>query len=123
MLTPDLYIFFVGLGGNRYSRRRVAEYFMENFATLDKRFSASFGISHLIKYSLGTLTSKADLQKVQDFFKGKGGFINWSELTHTDVSRFVLTVGQVNDSIQASADWLERDLDDVSEWLKSNKYL
>jgi aminopeptidase 2 len=70
---------------------------------LDEKFNASFGLSHLIKFSLQYLTSKEDLAKIQAFFKDK------------DTRRFKLTIEQVYDSIQASINWLERDQEDVNQ--------
>lgn len=108
-----------GLSANRVARRRVADYFMENYDALNKRYSDSFGVSqpkmlgnpiadppqmsYLIKGSLASLSSKEDLAKVKAFFKDK------------DVRRFRLSVAQVYDTIQAASDWLERDQKDVEE--------
>ena len=40
-----------------------------------------------------------------------------------DTKKFQMPVSQTLDSIQASADWLKRDKEDILEWLKANKYL
>lgn len=65
----------------------------------------------MVKGSFNSLTSYEDLEDAKAFFKDK------------DVRKFRLSVSQTFDSIQASADWLKRDLEDVEQWLKDNKYL
>lgn len=107
----DLYIFCFGLAGNKVSRRKTANWFKDNYDDLYKRFGDSYGISYLVKGSFNSLSSYEDLEEVKAFFKDK------------DVRKFRLAVSQTFDSIQANADWLARDKEDVSQWLKDNKYL
>jgi hypothetical protein len=57
----------------------------------------------VVKGSFNSLTSYEDLADVKAFFKDK------------DVRKFRLAVEQTFDSIQASADWLKRDQEDVSQ--------
>jgi aminopeptidase 2 len=72
----------------------------------------------VIKGAFNQLTSYEDLEKAKQFFKDKGELYHCSEeasLRGVDVSRFRLVVSQAYDSIQASADWLSRDKNDVEE--------
>ena len=57
----------------------------------------------MVKGSFNSLSSYEDLEEVKAFFKDK------------DVRKFRLAVSQTFDSIQANADWLARDKEDVSQ--------
>lgn len=57
----------------------------------------------VVKGSFNSLSSYEDLEDVKAFFKDK------------DVRKFRLSVSQTYDSIQANADWLERDSADVEQ--------
>nr|XP_018263637.1 aminopeptidase 2 [Kwoniella dejecticola CBS 10117]OBR85795.1 aminopeptidase 2 [Kwoniella dejecticola CBS 10117] len=107
----DLYIFFFGLTANKYARRRLAEFFVSDFDVLMKRYPDGYGVNYLVKGAFQSLSSHEDLKMVQDFFKDK------------DIRKYKSAVAQSCDSIQAAADWLQRDSEDVEKWLKENKYL
>jgi len=109
----DMMYYFVGLSGNRASRRRLSEYFKENYEKLYKRFEGNFSLNYLIKYGFESFSNEKDAQELEKFFKDK------------DTSKFNLALAQALDSIRASAKWLDRSRDDVAqwynEWKKSNK--
>ncbi|WVQ78532.1 hypothetical protein IAT38_000618 [Cryptococcus sp. DSM 104549] len=107
----DLAIFFYGLSGNRYSRKKVADYFMSEYETIMKRFPDGYGLNYLVKGSFASLTSHEDLARAKEFFKDK------------DVRKYKSAVAQAYESIQAAADWNQRDKKDVEDWLKENQFL
>ncbi|KAG9085108.1 Aminopeptidase 2 mitochondrial [Ceratobasidium sp. UAMH 11750] len=101
----DMMYYFAGLSSNRASRRRIAEFLQENYEKLFKRFEGNFSLSYLVKYGFDSFSSEADAQDVENFFKSK------------DTSKFNLALAQTLDSIRASAKWLNRSKDDVTQWL------
>ncbi|KAH7340339.1 leucyl aminopeptidase [Rhizoctonia solani] len=94
-----------GLSANRASRRRIAEYFKENYEQLYKRFEGNFSLNYLVKYSFDSFSTEQDAKDVEEFFKNK------------DSSKYNLALAQTLDSIRASAKWLERSRDDVAQWM------
>ncbi|ODN83394.1 hypothetical protein L202_01538 [Cryptococcus amylolentus CBS 6039] len=107
----DLYIGFFGLGANRYTRHKLAQYFKDEYDTLMKRYPDGYGLVYLVKGAFASLTSKEDLEATKKFFDTK------------DISKYKLAVAQTYDSITAASNWVERDVKDVEAWLKENKYL
>ncbi|KAG8691051.1 Aminopeptidase 2 mitochondrial [Ceratobasidium sp. 423] len=101
----DIMYYFAGLSGNRASRRRIAEYFKENYEQLLKRFEGNFSLNYLVKYSFDSFSSEQDAKEVEAFFKDK------------DNSKYNLALAQTLDSIRASAKWLGRSREDVAQWL------
>ncbi|WRT67329.1 uncharacterized protein IL334_004299 [Kwoniella shivajii] len=107
----DLYIFFFGLSANKYARRGLAEYFIREYDSLMKRYPDGYGVNYLVKGAFASLSSHEDFKMVKDFFKDK------------DIRKYKSAVAQTLDSIQAAADWVDRDSQDIEEWLKEHKYL
>ncbi|KAL5636049.1 hypothetical protein ACGC1H_004760 [Rhizoctonia solani] len=101
----DIMYYFAGLSGDRASRRRVAEYFKENYEKLYKRFEGNFSLNYLVKYSFDSFSTEQDAKDVEEFFKNK------------DSSKYNLALAQTLDSIRANAKWLERSRDDVAQWM------
>ncbi|CUA72325.1 hypothetical protein RSOLAG22IIIB_00991 [Rhizoctonia solani] len=101
----DIMYYFAGLAGNRAGRRRVAEYFKENYEKIYKRFEGNFSLNYLVKYAFDSLSSEQDAKDVEEFFKNK------------DTSKYNLALAQTLDSIRASAKWLGRSRDDVAQWM------
>ncbi|KAK8869616.1 hypothetical protein IAR55_000183 [Kwoniella newhampshirensis] len=107
----DLYIFFFGFSANRYSRRKIAEYFYAEYDNLIKRYPDGYGLNYLIKGSFASLSTHKDKERLLEFFKDK------------NTKQFKLALAQTCDSIQAAADWVQRDKKDVEEWFMENKSL
>lgn len=57
----------------------------------------------MVKGAFNSFSSYEDLEKCKAFFKDK------------DIRKFKLAVSQTFDSVQASADWLKRDTEDVKQ--------
>ncbi|KAE8222062.1 hypothetical protein CF319_g4685 [Tilletia indica] len=107
----DYMYFFAGLAGNRIGRRMLWTETKARYEQLYKAFEGNFSISRLIEYSFSSLTTKADLEDVQAFFKDK------------EVAKYSMGLQQGLDSVRANSQWLERDAADVEAWLKSKGYL
>ncbi|KIO32561.1 hypothetical protein M407DRAFT_213745 [Tulasnella calospora MUT 4182] len=105
----DTMYFFSGAAANRESRRRIGEFFKENYDTITKMFEGNFSLSYLVKFSFQELTTEKDADAVEAWFKDK------------DVSKFNLALAQSLDTIRANAKWLQRSKDDVADWLKKSK--
>ncbi|KAK0521743.1 Aminopeptidase 2 mitochondrial [Tilletia horrida] len=109
--AQDFMYFFAGLAGNRVGRRLLWAETKARYDQLAKVFEGNFSLSRLIEYSFSSLTTKADLEDVQAFFKDK------------DVAKYSMGLQQGLDSVRANSQWLERDAADVEAWLKGNGYL
>ncbi|KIO15900.1 hypothetical protein M407DRAFT_235051 [Tulasnella calospora MUT 4182] len=105
----DITDFFSGAASNRESRRRIGEFFKENYDTLTNMFGGVFSLPSLVKSSFQELTTEKDADAVEAWFKDK------------DVSKYNLSLAQSLDRIRANAKWLERCKDDVADWLKESK--
>lgn len=68
----DVYLFFMALAANRDARRRGADYLISRWGQLNKRFHASFGLRNAILGAFGPLSSKKDLEMVEEFVKENG---------------------------------------------------
>jgi len=102
----DYTIFFQNLAFNRRTKRKTASFMMEHFDEIYKRFSGTFQMNSLIKCSFEGLTTKADAQNIQGFFKGK------------DVSKYDLVLQQALETILSNADLIERSTQDVKYCLE-----
>ncbi|BEJ17486.1 hypothetical protein CspHIS471_0608870 [Cutaneotrichosporon sp. HIS471] len=100
----DVYLFFMGLAANPAARRDGAQYLMDRWDELNKRFHASYGLRNAIAGALGALSSKEDLAKVEAFVK------------NNDTAKYATILDQAVEGIRARAAWVERDTDDVSAW-------
>lgn len=65
----------------------------------------------IVSVSFSKLTSFADAKDAEQFFRDK------------DTSPYRQWLDQGLEAVRASAKWLERDEDDVKEWLRSGGYL
>lgn len=70
----DVYLFFMGLAANPTARRTGAQYLMDRWDELNKRFHASYGLRNAIAGAFGALSSRKDLEKVEGFVKDNGGW-------------------------------------------------
>lgn len=109
--TQDFMYFFASLSGNPLSRRMLWDSFTERYDELITKFEGNFSLANLIKYMVGSFTSKKDADTIEAFFKGK------------NTSRYNMSLAQGLDAVHAQASWLHRDVDDVKSWLQAHKYL
>jgi aminopeptidase 2 len=113
----DVYIFFMGLAANSAARRDGAQYLMDRWDELNKRFHASFGLRNAIGGAFGALSSKKDLEKVEAFVKDNGESKRGGELT-ADTAKYATILEQAVEGMRARAAWVERDTEDVASWFK-----
>lgn len=78
---------------------------------IEAKLFASLGIFGVIAgIMIQGLSSRKHLQEIEVFFNGK------------DTSKYDKQLALVLDSLKANIAWVERDGDDVREWLKDNGY-
>ncbi|TKA51094.1 hypothetical protein B0A53_05880 [Rhodotorula sp. CCFEE 5036] len=109
--SQDMLPFVGNLARNTDTKSKVWQWLQENFATLEKRFSRGWMLSVLVKNTVSSFTTEADAQAVEAFFREK------------DTKSFDQALQQGLDAIRASAKWLERDSNDVEQWLREHQYL
>ncbi|KIW94428.1 uncharacterized protein Z519_04404 [Cladophialophora bantiana CBS 173.52] len=108
----DIYMPIGGLGTTSEGIERRWEWMCANWDELVEKLPPSMTmLSSVVSICVAGFTSDAQLKKVEDFFEGK------------DKKGFDRSLQQSMDSIQAKANWLKRDGEDVWGWLKSNGYL
>ncbi|GMK57699.1 hypothetical protein CspeluHIS016_0405330 [Cutaneotrichosporon spelunceum] len=100
----DVYLFFMGMAANPAARRNGAQYLMDQWDELNKRFHASYGLRNAIAGAFGALSSKEDLAKVETFIKDN------------DTAKYATILEQAVEGMRARVAWVERDTDDVSSW-------
>lgn len=101
-----------GLRGHREGAEALWAWFTENFDVLAKKFPAALTmLGTLVSLCSNNFTTHAQAQEVADFFKNK------------DTKGFDRSLAQSLDAIAAKASWVERDHEDVKEWLKASGYL
>lgn len=103
------------LTGHRSCSENVAalwQWYQENYTKLTERAPPSMSMfGTLVKICTRQLTTRDHLKQVQAFHKDK------------DTTGFKMALEQSCDDIRASAGWVERDRDDVAQFLKSEGLL
>ncbi len=107
----DFMFFFAALSGNPAGRRLIWDATKSRWEALSKRFAGNFSLSRIIEYSFSAFSSEQDAQDVEQFFKDK------------DTAKFSMGLSQGLDAVRARARWVERDAEDVKQWLQANGYL
>ncbi|KAE8215690.1 hypothetical protein CF327_g1094 [Tilletia walkeri] len=105
-----LYV-FAGLADNPISRRVWWETVKKHFEEVYKVLEASVSFSRIVESCITRFTRKEDLDDVEAFFKDK------------ETSKYSMGLQQGLDSIRSNSRWLQRDSDDVAEWLRSHDFL
>ncbi|GAA6024593.1 hypothetical protein JCM8202_005070 [Rhodotorula sphaerocarpa] len=109
--TSNVLNFCVRLCENPAAKRRLWSFFKENYETFESRYRAGWTLAVIVSVSFSKLTSFADAEDAEQFFRDK------------DTSPYRQWLDQGLEAVRASAKWLERDEDDVKEWLRSGGYL
>jgi len=107
--TQDIMSFFVGASSYSPARRATWEYFKTNYDALATRFKGNFSFSRVVQYSFDQFSSNKDADAVEKFFSDKNN------------KDYAQALSQGLDSIRSKAGWVERDAEDVEQWLKSQK--
>ncbi|KAH7930860.1 hypothetical protein BV22DRAFT_1101563 [Leucogyrophana mollusca] len=104
--NQDLIYFFGGLQSNPLTRRSSAQFFMNNYDDIYKRYEGNFSLKDVIATCFEHLTAEGDYDKTVEFFKDK------------DTSKYNLALSQTLDSIRSSSGWLKRSTADITYWLE-----
>ncbi|KAF7363266.1 Aminopeptidase 1 [Mycena sanguinolenta] len=102
----DIMYSFRGLQQNIHARRRLATFFQDNYDALMKRFEGNFTVKNLVSISYGALSTKKDVESIEEFFKDK------------DTSKYHLALAQVLETIRTRIAYIERSFDDLNDWLR-----
>ncbi|ETW82731.1 Metallo peptidase M1 [Heterobasidion irregulare TC 32-1] len=101
----DVTYFFSGLAANFKARRPLVAFFEDNYDALYKRFEGNFTLKYLVTSVLSGLSTEADRQSVDAFFKDK------------DTGKYNLALAQALDGINAKSAWIARSSADIQQWL------
>ncbi|VDB93806.1 unnamed protein product [Peniophora sp. CBMAI 1063] len=103
--NQDVVHFFAGLNANHKARRRVRDYFEQEYETLSERFKGTSAMRHFVTSTYSGYSTQEDLEHVRDFFKEK------------DTAWYSMALAQAIDSIKARIRWIERSTGDVRNYL------
>jgi len=106
----DIVYFFDGQQMNFGTRRRSAQFLLDNFETLEEKYEGNFSFQDVVSAALGHLNTEKDIKRINEFFE------------HRDTSRYHLALAQTLDSLRASTAWIKRSTVDISEWLSGRYY-
>ncbi|KAJ7748797.1 leucyl aminopeptidase [Mycena maculata] len=101
----DVVLFCMGLKSNPVARRLLAKFFQDNYDALSKRFATNSMLKYFIEACFGGLSTQADYDDVETFFKDK------------DTSRYSMALAQALETIRARIAYIGRTKDDLSAWL------
>ena len=94
------------LGSHAYGRRAAWQFLTENWDTLEKRYSSSGMLAHIISTVCSGFARTQDAEAIEKFFKDHPA---------PDATR---VIAESIEYICARADWYERDKNDIAEALK-----
>lgn len=109
--AQDFSYVYSALSSNVKSRRALWEATKMHFDTLMRLFDGNFSFVDVIKSAIAGLTSEEDYEDVLRFFHDK------------DTSQYSQSLAQSLESIQAQRRWLQRDAEDVQQWLHMHEFL
>ncbi|KAJ7273515.1 ERAP1-like C-terminal domain-containing protein [Mycena haematopus] len=102
----DITYSFSGLQSNIYARRQLATFFKDNYDTFMKRFEGNFTMKYLVSLSFGALSTKEDVESIEEFFKDKA------------TSKYNMALAQMLETVKTRIAYIERSLDDLNDWLR-----
>ncbi|CAL5873549.1 uncharacterized protein PFLUO_LOCUS7829 [Penicillium psychrofluorescens] len=110
--NQDIYMPLGGLRSHPAGIEARWTWLKENWDGIYKRLPPSLGmLGMVIQLSTSSFCTEAQLKDVQQFFDAK------------DRKGYDRAVEQSYDAIRVKASWLQRDRDDVDQWLRGNRYL
>ena len=108
----DIYMPIGGLGTTTLGIGMRWKWMQNNWPELVQKLPPSMTmLSSVVSICVSGFTKKSQLEEITKFF------------ANVDKKGFDRSLEQSSDSIRAKSNWLERDGDDVSGWLKENGYL
>lgn len=103
----DVYLPLTALRAHTAGVEALFGWMTENFDELSRRFPAGLSmLGSIVTICTSSFTQKADLERVEEFFKERS------------TKGFDQALAQSLDSIRAKAAWLARDRDDIEAWTK-----
>lgn len=108
----DIYLPVSALRSHPEGCAALWEWVKENWDDLVRRLPPTGSmLSSVVSISTSSFTHREHIEDIQNFFKDKS------------TKGFDMSLSQSIDSISAKAAWLERDSEDVKQWLQEHKYL
>ncbi|KAB5563420.1 peptidase family M1-domain-containing protein [Coniochaeta sp. 2T2.1] len=107
----DIYMPAAGLRSHQEGVEALFAWLEENWEKLIEKIPPSFSmLGSLVSVFTSSFTTQAQLDKVEKFFASKS------------TTGFEMALAQSLDAIRSKISYLERDREDVKEWLKKNGY-
>jgi aminopeptidase 2 len=108
----DIYLPLSALRSHAEGCEALWKWVKDNWEELERRLPPSLSmLSNVVSISTSSFTHREHIEDIKAFFAQKS------------TKGFDMSLDQSIDSISAKAAWLERDSDDVKQWLKEHKYL
>ncbi|KAH3667298.1 hypothetical protein OGAPHI_002947 [Ogataea philodendri] len=108
----DIWIPMVGMSGSRIGIEKVFNFLTTNWDQIIKLVPTSLPLfGGVISIAIGRFTKKEHYDQIKAFFADK------------DTKAFDQKLAQGLESIEGKIKWLERDSENVAQWLKEHKYL
>jgi aminopeptidase 2 len=107
----DIYMPASGLRTHPEGIEALFTWLTENWEELYKRHPPTLPmLSHMVSLLTSGFTTPEQLERIDKFFSGKNN------------NGYDQSLAQSKDSIRSKISWLERDRQDVAEWVKANGY-
>lgn len=108
----DIYLPISALRTHAAGINALWQWVKDNWAELEKRLPPSLSmLSSVVSITTSSFTQKEQIADIEKFFAGKS------------TKGFDKSLAQSCDAISAKAAWIERDSEDVKNWLKEHGYL
>jgi aminopeptidase 2 len=108
----DIYLPISALRSHPEGCHALWKWVKDNWAELEKRLPPSLSmLSSVVSITTSSFTHREHIEDIKAFFADKS------------TKGFDMSLSQSIDAISAKAAWLERDSEDVKQWLQEHKYL
>jgi aminopeptidase 2 len=108
----DIYLPLSALRSHAEGCQALWKWVQENWEELERRLPPSLNmLSNVVSISTSSFTHREHIEAIEAFFAQKS------------TKGFNMSLSQSIDSISAKAAWLERDSEDVKQWMTEHKYL
>ncbi|KAF2033830.1 hypothetical protein EK21DRAFT_108620 [Setomelanomma holmii] len=108
----DIYLPISALRGHQEGCNALWRWVKDNWDELERRLPPSLSmLSSVVSMATSSFTHREHIKDIQSFFANKS------------TKGFDMSLSQSIDSINAKANWVERDAADVKKWLQEHKYL
>jgi aminopeptidase 2 len=110
--TQDIYLPIAGLRTSAAGVDGLWSWMTDNWEVLRKKLPPGLSmLSTIVTICSSGFTKKVQSEKIKAFFKDK------------DTKGYEMSLAQSLDGVQAKAQWVERDGENVTKWLKSSGFL